>query len=264
VGVARERSLPEFHRETLVDWFEERGPAVSESGAERKVLLFPDTYTNHNHPDAGKATVRVLEAAGVHVRLAEGVVDSGRAPFSKGFLDGARERAEHNVAALAPRIEKGWDVVVAEPSDAVMFQLDYLDLLTGEDVQRVASHTYGVMEYINARGLEVPESEGALTYHGHCHQKAMKKDLHAAAVLERAGYEVDALDSGCCGMAGSFGYEADHYAMSRAIGSILVDQVETSPGRRVVAPGASCRTQIGDLYTGEEPPHPIEVLAEGL
>ncbi|MFC7222463.1 FAD-binding and (Fe-S)-binding domain-containing protein [Halalkalicoccus sp. GCM10025322] len=263
VGIARERSLPAFHRETLVDWFEERGPRVSEQEADRKALLFPDTYTNYNHPDVGRAAVRVLEAAGVHVAIPDGVVDSGRPPFSKGFLDVARERAEENVAALAPRIEEGWDVVVSEPSDAVMFQLDYLDLLSGDDVQRVATNTFGVMEYLNAFGLDVPEGEGSLTYHGHCHQKAMRKDLHAAAVLERAGYEVDALDSGCCGMAGSFGYEDDHYAMSRAIGSILVEQVEESSGDRVIAPGASCRTQLGDLG-GEEPPHPIEVLAEGL
>ena len=262
VGIARERSLPTFHRETLEDWFEARGPKVSEAEADRKALLVPDTYTNHNHPEAGKDAVRVLEAAGVHVQLAE-VGDSGRPAFSKGFLDVARERAEENVAALAPRIDEGWDVVVAEPSDAVMLQLDYLDLLSGAKAESVAINTFGVMEYINAFDLDLPEGRGSLTYHGHCHQKAMKKDVHAAAVLDKAGYDVDILDSGCCGMAGSFGYEDDHYAMSEAIGSILVEQVKESPGERVVAPGASCRSQLDDL-TDEEPPHPISVLAEGL
>ena len=262
VGIARERSLPTFHRETLEDWFEARGPKVSEAEADRKALLVPDTYTNHNHPEAGKDAVRVLEAAGVHVQLAE-VGDSGRPAFSKGFLDVARARAEENVAALAPRIDEGWDVVVAEPSDAVMLQLDYLDLLSGAKAESVAINTFGVMEYINAFDLDLPEGRGSLTYHGHCHQKAMKKDVHAAAVLDKAGYDVDILDSGCCGMAGSFGYEDDHYAMSEAIGSILVEQVKESPGERVVAPGASCRSQLDDL-TDEEPPHPISVLAEGL
>ncbi len=280
VGIARERSLPEFHSETLEDWFEARGPRVSESEADRKALVVPDTYTNHNHPAVGKNSVRVLENAGVHVRLA-GVGDSGRPAFSKGFLDVARERAEENVAALAPRIEAGWDVVVAEPSDAVMFQSDYPDLLSGDSaeqssadrssgqrpredaVESVAINTFGVMEYINSFDLDLPAGEGSLAYHGHCHQKATKKDVHAAAVLDGAGYDVDILDSGCCGMAGSFGYEADHYAMSEAIGSILVDQVRESPGERVVAPGASCRGQLDDP-TDEEPPHPIEVLAEGL
>ncbi|MDL5360742.1 FAD-binding and (Fe-S)-binding domain-containing protein [Halalkalicoccus sp. NIPERK01] len=262
LGIARERSLPEFHRETLESWFEARGPRVSESAADRKALLVPDTYTNHNHPAVGRAAVRVLENAGVHVELAD-VGDSGRPAFSKGFLDAARECAEANVAALAPRIEEGWDVVVPEPSDAVMFQLDYLDLLSGSAVESVAVNTYGVMEYLNAFDLDLPAGEGSLAYHGHCHQKATKKDVHAAAVLSQAGYDVDVLDSGCCGMAGSFGYEADHYAMSEAIGSILVEQVEESDGKRVVAPGASCRGQLEDL-TDEEPPHPIEVLAEGL
>ncbi len=263
VGIARERSLPAFHDETLVDWFEDRGPRVSEADADRRVLLFPDTYTNHNHPEVGKDTVRTLEAAGVHVQVPADVVDSGRPAFSKGFLDDARERAETNVAALAPRIEDGWDVVVAEPSDAVMLQHDYLDLLSGPKAESVAINTFGAMEYLNSFDLALPGGEGSLVYHGHCHQKAMKKDVHAAAVLSRAGYDVDMLDSGCCGMAGSFGYEDDHYAMSRAIGSILVEQVEESPGERVVAPGASCRSQLDDL-TDEEPPHPISVLAEGL
>ncbi|MCH7660127.1 MAG: FAD-binding protein, partial [Euryarchaeota archaeon] len=176
VGIARERSLPTFHRETLEDWFEARGPKVSETEADRKALLVPDTYTNHNHPEAGKDAVRVLEAAGVHVQLAE-VGDSGRPAFSKGFLDVARERAEENVAALAPRIDEGWDVVVAEPSDAVMLQLDYLDLLSIEEAESVAINTFGVMEYINAFDLDLPEGRGSLTYHGHCHQKAMKKDV---------------------------------------------------------------------------------------
>jgi Fe-S oxidoreductase len=104
-----------------------------------------------------------------------------------------------------------------------------------------------------------------LTYHGHCHQKATAKDHHAVGVLRRAGYRVDPLDSGCCGMAGSFGYEAEHYSMSRAIGDILFEQVTDSDGERVVAPGASCRTQLGDRPDADgEPPHPIETVADAL
>ncbi|WP_132059335.1 FAD-binding and (Fe-S)-binding domain-containing protein [Halorussus amylolyticus] len=271
VGIASERSLPTFHRESLTEWFEKRGgPRVSESEATRTVALFPDAYTNYNHPEAGKAAVRVLEAAGVRVRIPEGVTSTGRPAHSKGFLDKSRERAETNVSALAPKVEDGWDVVLVEPSDAVMFQSDYLDLL-GEtpDANRVAASTYGIMEYLDAfdltESLDLAAPEETLTYHGHCHQKATKKDHHAAAVLDAAGYEVDALDSGCCGMAGSFGYEAEHYSMSRAIGEILFEQVEDSDGDTVVAPGASCRTQLGDWEgTREEPPHPIEKVAEAV
>ena len=283
VGIAKDRSLPEFHSESLVDWFEARGGArVPESEADRRVLLFPDTYTTYNAPGAGKAAVEVLEAANVHVAVPEDVTGSGRPPFSKGFLDKAREQAATNVEALAPRIREGWDVVVVEPSDAVMFQSDYLDLLSGEDseeprssgsrglsddVETVAANTYGVMEYLDAfrldEGLPTDAPETTLTYHGHCHQKSERKDHHAVGVLRRAGYAVDPLDSGCCGMAGSFGYEAEHFSMSQAIGSILFDQVEESEGDRLVAPGASCRTQLGDEYD-EKPPTPVEALADAL
>jgi FAD/FMN-containing dehydrogenase/Fe-S oxidoreductase len=266
IGIARERSLPTFHYESFTDWFEEKGPAVSESEATGKVLLFPDTYTNYNHPDSAKAAVRVLEAAGVHVQLPDDVAGSGRPPHSKGFIDKAREAAKQNVAELAPMIDDGWDVVVVEPSDAVMFQMDYLDLLSGPNVETVAENTYGVMEYIDTfqldESLAFDEFEESLTYHGHCHQKATKKDHHAVGVLRRAGYAVDALDSGCCGMAGSFGYESEHYSMSKAIARILYDQVDESDGETVVASGASCRSQLSD-YVGREPPHPIEMV-EGV
>jgi FAD/FMN-containing dehydrogenase/Fe-S oxidoreductase len=271
VGIARERSLPTFHRESFVDWFEARGgPQVSEADAVRKVALVPDAYTNYNHPEAGKAAVRVLEAAGVRVRIPAGVTSTGRPAHSKGFLDKSRERARTNVDALAPKVADGWDVVLVEPSDAVMFQSDYLDLL-GEttDAADVAANTYGVLEYFDrfelTDAVEFDAPAESLTYHGHCHQKAVKKDHHAAAVLDAAGYDVDPLDSGCCGMAGSFGYEAEHYSMSQAIGEILFEQVEDSDGDVVVAPGASCRTQLGDREAdAPEPPHPIEKIAEAV
>ncbi|WP_435075920.1 FAD-binding and (Fe-S)-binding domain-containing protein [Halococcus sp. AFM35] len=292
VGIAKDRALPTFHAESFEEWFEARGGAqVPASDASRKVLLFPDTYTNYNHPEAGKAAVAVLETAGVHVRLPLGVTDSGRPAYSKGFLGTARAAAEQNVAALAPLVRRNWDVVVVEPSDAVMMQSDYPDLLpaaqreptgtvaageTGEqpatdggtnDVETVAGNTYGVCEYVDRFRLDeamaLDEPGESLTYHGHCHQKATKKDHHAVGVLRRAGYAVDALDSGCCGMAGSFGYEAEHLSMSRAIADVLYEQVDESDGERVVAPGASCRSQLGE-HEGREPPHPIEKVADAL
>ncbi|AZH26589.1 FAD-binding and (Fe-S)-binding domain-containing protein [Haloplanus aerogenes] len=268
VGIAKERSLPTFHRESLTEWFDARGGAqVRESEAAHRVLLFPDAYTTYNAPAAGKAAVRVLEAANVHVAIPDDVTGSGRPPFSKGFLDRAREQARTNVDALAPRIRDGWDAVVVEPSDAVMFQSDYRDLLTGDDVDTVATNTYGVMEYLDAfrldESLALDAPAESLTYHGHCHQKATQKDHHAVGVLRRAGYAVDPLDSGCCGMAGSFGYEAEHYSMSKAIGKILFEQVDDSDGDRVVAPGASCRTQLEDHYD-EKPPTPVEMLDRAL
>ena len=262
LGIARERDLPTFRRETLVDWLSERDPGVSRAEADHEVVLFPDTFTNYSNPEVGKAAVRVLEAAGVHVELAEDVTASGRAAFSMGFLDVARERAEANVEALTSQVARGRDIVVVEPSDAVMLQSDYLDLLSGDSVERVAGATYGVCEFLDRHGLDRAagfEGDERLVYHGHCHQKATARDHHAVGVLRRAGYTVEPLDSGCCGMAGSFGYEAEHYSMSQAIAEILGDQVEQSTGT-VVAPGASCRAQVDDLVTDERPPHPVEML----
>ncbi|NHN65956.1 FAD-binding protein [Haloarcula sp. JP-Z28] len=268
VGIAPDRTLPSFQRTTLQDWFDERGPQIPADEAERQALLFPDTYTNYSHPEVGKAAVRVLEAAGVHVQLADRT-DSGRPAHSKGFLDQSRATARDNIDALVPAVEEGWDVVLVEPSDAVMFQSDYLDLLSGEDVETLAANAYGICEYLDTfrldEGADWDTSGETLTYHGHCHQKATKKDHHAVGVLRRAGYDVDPLDSGCCGMAGSFGYEAEHFSMSKAIGSILFDQIGESRGDTVVAPGASCRTQLDDWDESDgEPPHPVEKLDAAL
>ena len=153
-----------------------------------------------------------------------------------------------------------------EPSDAVMFQDEYRDLLDGADVEAVSAAAYGVLEYLDAgrvdERLAFDAPAESLTYHGHCNQKATNKDHHAVGVLRRAGYEVDPLDSSCCGMAGSFGYESEHYDLSKAIGRILFDQVDESDGETVTAPGASCRSQLGDRDGAESPPHPIEKVAE--
>ena len=272
LGIAKDRELPTFTRETLVDWFEARGGSrVPESEAAHRVLLFPDTYTNYSYPEPGRAAVRVLEAAGVHVSIPTDLEPSGRAAYSKGFLDLARERAEANVDRLQGSVDDGWSVVFVEPSDAVMFQDEYRDLLSGPAVEQVSDAAYGVCEYLDVHRLDgelptpEPESAGSLTYHGHCNQKATNKDHHAVGVLRRVGYAVDPLDSGCCGMAGSFGYEAEHFALSKAIGRILFDQVAESSGDVVTAPGASCRSQLGDRGRRvENPPHPIELVAEAL
>jgi Fe-S oxidoreductase len=269
VGIAADRELPTFRRETLEDWFEARGCSrLPADEARDRVLLFPDTYTNYSYPEPGKAAVRVLEAAGVHVDVPDEVAPSGRAAFSKGFLDVARERAEHNVEALAPYVEDGWSIVFVEPSDAVMFQDEYRDLLDGRAAEAVSGAAYGICEYADGARLDDHVEWDApgetLTYHGHCNQKATNKDHHAVGVLRRAGYAVDPLDSGCCGMAGSFGYEAEHYDLSKAIGRILFRQVETSDGDVVTAPGASCRSQLGDRPGHDQPPHPVEKLAEAV
>ncbi|MFB6089983.1 MAG: FAD-binding and (Fe-S)-binding domain-containing protein [Halobellus sp.] len=269
LGIARERELPTFRRESFETWFRRRGGAAVPAGeADATVVLFPDTYTNYSYPGAGKAAVDVLEAANVHVRVPDGLSPSGRAAFSSGLLDEAESRARANVDALRPLVDEGWDVLFVEPSDAVMFQDEYRDLLSGSDVEAVSAAAYGVLEYLDLtradERLDFDAPAESLTYHGHCNQKATNKDHHAVGVLRRAGYGVDPLDSGCCGMAGSFGYEAEHYELSQAIGRILFRQVEQSDGDVVTAPGASCRSQLGDRPGESQPPHPIEKVAEAL
>jgi Fe-S oxidoreductase len=280
LGIASERDLPTFQRQSLQDWFADREAAVSASEADRHVLLFADSTTTYSAPEIGKAAVHVLEAADVHVQLLERS-DSGRPAHSLGFLDRSRSIAEAVVddvgddLAGADEMGQEWDLVAIEPSDAVMFQSDYKDLL-GADARPVAENAYGLCEYLDRHRLVDrlpvdPAEETAdsavttLTYHGHCHQKSTNRDHHAVAVLRQAGYDVDALDSGCCGMAGSFGYEAEHVSLSRAIGEILFEQVESSDGERIVAPGTSCRHQLADRPDAEDRPiHPAEALARVL
>ena len=260
-GIARERELPTFHRETFLDWMADREPALEPSAADREVLLLPDAVTNYHEPEIARAAVRVLEAADVAVTVPDRFVPVGRAAYSLGRLDVAADRARSAVTQLVPHVDAGRPIVTLEPSDAVMLQSDYQSLLEGPGVDRVAEGATELMEFLDAERIEVPiePPSGSVTYHGHCHQKATNRAHHAASVLERHGVTVDELDSGCCGMAGSFGYEAEHYAMSRAIGRILFDQVDASPGARVLASGASCRTQLAD-HLGERATHPIELL----
>ena len=294
LGVARERDPPTFADRSFAAWFEARGgPRIAERDATERVLLVPDTYTNYVYPAAGRAAIQVLEAAGVRVEMPD-AAPSGRPAYSEGFLDLARERAASNVATFAPKVREGWSVVYVEPSDAAMVQDEYLDLLrkpsrpanrTGEsangvagadaepaatdggaadDAALLAANAYGVCEFLDRHRLDDRIDFDApgerLAYHGHCNAKALGTDGHAAAVLSRAGYEVDALDSGCCGMAGSFGYHAEHYDLSQAIGDILRGQVAVADPDAVVAPGASCRSQLD----AERPTHPVEKLAEAL
>ncbi|NHN61305.1 MULTISPECIES: FAD-binding and (Fe-S)-binding domain-containing protein [Halorussus] len=264
LGIARERDFPEFADQSFAAWFEARGgPRISASEATERVLFVPDTYTNYVYPATGRAAVQVLEAAGVRVEVPD-ADPSGRPAYSEGFLDVARDRARSNVDLLAPRVRDGWSVVYPEPSDAAMVQDEYRDLLPdSDDVDEVAASAYGVCEYLDthhAGAVDFEAPDRRLAYHGHCNQKALGTAGHAAAVLSRAGYEVAALDSGCCGMAGSFGYHAEHYDLSQSIGDILRDQIAETDADEVVAPGASCRSQLDT----ERPTHPVEALAAAL
>ncbi|MFB6269069.1 MAG: FAD-linked oxidase C-terminal domain-containing protein [Halobacterium sp.] len=266
LGIAPERDLPAFQSTTFTEWFDARQPAHQSEPTDR-VVLVPDPFTEYTDATPGKAAVEVLEAADVQVDVAR-PRPTGRPAYSLGFLEKARERAAAQVDALAPKVEAGWTPVFVEPADAVVVQDDYRDLLDGAAVERVADAARGVMEYLDRERvddrLDFAGADDRLTYHGHCNQKAVGTDHHAVGVLRRAGYRVDPVDSTCCGMAGSFGYEAEHYDLSQAIADGLVEKLDDSDGDAVVAPGTSCRTQLGDRSDADGADHPIVRVASAL
>jgi L-lactate utilization protein LutB len=268
LGVDRRRDLPEFERETLVEWFDSRGGSrVSAADADREAVLYPDVYTNHVHTDRGRAAVKVLEALGVAVCVPE-VASSGRAPLSQGMLATAERHAHDAYADLAEHIDAGRDVVVIEPSDLAMFAREYEKFLPERSAERLSESSYEVIEYVHGL-LENGAERAALrrgdservAYHSHCQQRTLGLEAHTVAVLEACGYDVLTSETECCGMAGSFGYKQEYYELSMDVGSDLEAQFTTGDGRdrTVVASGTSCCEQLDSLL--ERPSrHPVQLL----
>jgi Fe-S oxidoreductase len=272
IGVDARRDLPSFERETFVDWFAERGPQVSATAADREAVVYPDVYTNHVQVDRGKATVRALEALGVHVRVPD-LPSSGRAPLSQGMVATADEKAHDLYAALAEHIDAGRDVVVVEPSDLAMFDREYEKFLAPKSQERLSAASYEVMEYVygllengaSADELRAPAAgDRGVAYHSHCQQRTLGLDGYTEAVLDRLGYDVATSDVECCGMAGSFGYKTEYYDLSMDVGSELEAQFSTpeTRDRRVVASGTSCLEQL-DSMLARPSQHPVELVAPG-
>ncbi len=270
VGIDAERPLPTFADETLSEWARGR-ETVGEP--EREVVLYPDLYTNYFLPERGRATVRALEAVDVAVHV-PAVGESGRAPLSQGMVATARERARRVSGTLAPHIDAGRDVVVAEPSDLAMVRREYHRLLPEQSAERLDRGAYAPTEYLYGRlengadptalpGVEAgdPDRERPVVYHRHCQGRTVGTAEYVAATLERAGYAVETTDVECCGMAGSFGYKHDYHDVSVDVGERLLADVADREGR-VVAEGASCLQQLRDL--GDRPvTHPVTLLAPG-
>jgi L-lactate utilization protein LutB len=265
-GVARERDLPAFQRRTLRDWLDER-EVVPPLDPDRKVVLYPDLYTNHVQVGRGKAAVRTLEALGVEV-LVPDAPESGRAPLSQGMISTARQHAEGVADALGPYLEAGYDVVVVEPSDLAMFREDYGRLLPEGEAEALAEHSYEILEYVygllangaDVAALDTVADEEAVAYHSHCQQRTLGLEPYSIEVLSECGYTVTTSDVECCGMAGSFGYKEQYYDLAMDVGSRLETQLREADADHVVASGTSCTDQIGDLL-GEEPRHVVELVA---
>ncbi|WP_066413329.1 LUD domain-containing protein [Halorubrum aethiopicum] len=267
LGVDRRRELPAFERETLVEWFEARGPRVSPDEARRTAALYPDAYTNYVRTERGKAAVRVLEALGVRVEV-PAAGESGRAPLSQGMVSTARSNAEAVYEALAPSLAAGRDVVVIEPSDVAMFRGEYERLLPEDEHAALREDSYEVMEYVHgllangadADALAAGDGE-RIAYHSHCQQRTLGLEPHTVSVLEERGFDVATSDVECCGMAGSFGYKSEYYDLSVDVGESLVDQFTTddTADRAVVASGTSCLEQL-DALLSRRPAHPVRLL----
>ena len=271
-GIDRRRDLPPFAGQTFLQWFRSRGASRPGSADNGQVLLFADTFTNYNYPHLGKAATAVLESLGYQVVVPPSRC-CGRPMLSAGMIDKATSNARFNVDSIYPYVERGAKLVGLEPSCILSFKDDYLDLL-GNDrkTQAVSESTMlieeFVLEAIQKAGLShgFKRSVGRVLFHGHCHQKALV-GTDAAMTLLRwiPGSEATEVDSGCCGMAGSFGFAAAHYDISMRIGerSLFPAIRSQGSGVSIVSEGVSCRQQI-EHGTGRQAKHLVEVLAEAL
>lgn len=272
LGVSRHRRLPQFAKIPFHRWFKHR-PKAPELSARQQVVLFPDTFTDYNEPGVGQAAVRVLEAAGYQVILPARRVCCGRPLISKGLLGQLQGLVQQQLDALTPYAAAGIPIIGLEPSCILTFRDELPDLVDDSRAATLAQQTFLFDEFLarhpgtlklGVKRQGSASQPASFLLHGHCHQKALVGTAHALELLRRIpGAEVREVDSGCCGMAGSFGYEAEHYTISRAIGErALFPAVRAlEHNTQVVAMGTSCRHQIAD-GTGRTARHLAEVLAD--
>lgn len=270
MGIHPDRRPAPFVRKTFRRWLKAHPPQARPEGAP-KVVLFNDTFINYNEPWIGAAALRVLESTGARVYVPE-VACCGRPMISKGLLEDARECARANIAALVPFVEAGAWIVGCEPSCILTLRDEYPDLVPTPDARRVAARALSLEEFLclrldagdwRPRFLRAPAS---VLLHGHCHQKSLVGSEPTLRLLKMPpGVVVEEVDSGCCGMAGAFGYEKEHYHISMQIGDMrLFPAIRRAPrDARIVASGTSCRQQILHA-TGRKAKHLAEVLAETM
>lgn len=284
LGIARQRPMPTFHAINLVRWFRARGGAsstasggaasASASAAKGTASFLADSFTSYTEPHIGRAAIELLERAGWRVDLVSSGC-CGRSSLSKGLLDEARSKAGDLVATLAACDPDQGPVVGCEPSCLFTLRDETLSLLPGDEhAVSVAGRVQQVEELLGAAiddgSLVLAEDSWLagrrILYHGHCHQKAEVGTAATVALLRRIpGVEVVETDAGCCGMAGSFGYEAEHYDLSMQIGEDrLFPAVRAqTPETVICATGTSCREQIFH-GTQRSAWHPVELVREAL
>ncbi len=273
-GIHSRRSLPRLSRTTLRDWFEAREP--HEAAGDRGLLyLFCDEFTNYVDTHVGIAAVELLERLGYRVEIPEHL-ESGRGAISGGFLRDAQEIANRNVELLHKRVSFGVPLVGVEPS-ALLTLVDEYPTLVSPHLQKQAtelSQNCLLLDEFLSREMARPrvfskffcEDHLKIRLHAHCHQKALRSLRPTIRMLQLPkNYQVKLIPSGCCGMAGSFGYEKEHYDVSMQIGELVLFPTIREENEDVViaAPGTSCRQQILD-GTGRRALHPVEILRDAL
>ncbi len=267
LGIAPARDMLPFARQTFPHWFSRRR-ARKEN---RRVVFFCDTYTTYHHPEIGKAATALFEAAGYEVILAVKRC-CARPLLSSGYIDRVKENAQFNIENLYRYIEQGYPIVGFEPSCVSMLVDEYVDLIDDPRARAVADNIYTFETFVQTfseRGeFSAPFTnlKKDILLHGHCHQKALwGMGASEAALGLPKGFRVTPIQSGCCGMAGSFGYEAEHYDISLKVGEPRLLHVvrHADAATEIAAAGLSCRQQIAHA-TGRAARHPAEVLADAL
>jgi Fe-S oxidoreductase len=263
-GASQNRRLPPFAPTTLQAWARRRRNGASAGPDTRSVILWPDTFTNHFDSHVGAAAVEALEAAGLEVIVPQGHLCCGRPLYDYGFLGLARRYLGRTLDALRDEIRAGVPVVGVEPSCIAVFRDELPKMLpVDEDAKRLSSQTFHLAEFLAARkGYEPPKLRRQVLLHGHCHAAATGGVGPERELLRRMDARVEAPDSGCCGMAGAWGYEQAHYDVSQACAErALLPAVRVAEeGTVIVADGFSCRHQIEQGNTGRRALHIAEVL----
>ena len=264
-GMPQQRSVPAFAPETFRAWFEPRPVAHPEAA---RVMLWPDTFNNYFLPDTAKAAVEVLEAAGFRVSIPESILCCGRPLYDFGMLDRAKRLLLKILDTLATEIEAGIPIVVLEPSCAAVFRDELTNLFPQDErAHKLSRQTFLLSEFLEKRAadFDLPHLPAKALIHGHCHHKSLMKMTDEEAVLRRMGVDWSAPAPGCCGMAGSFGFEEEKYDVSMAIGELeLLPAVrQARADSLIIADGFSCREQIAQC-TDRHALHLAEVIATAL
>ncbi len=270
LGIYRDRSLPNLSDDNFISWFNNHEQPTDVIPV-KKVIYFHDTWATYYHPEIGKAAVKLLEEAGFEVILVEKRVCCGRPMLSKGMIEPARERALKNVSLLAPYAKEGIPIVGTEPSCILTFRDEYIDLLPGNDNARILSEkSYMIDEFLlklyesGELGIDWKKSGPNVFFHEHCHQRSIG-NKSALQMLSLSGCEVTESGAGCCGMAGSFGYESEHYDISKTIAEDrLLPAIRNISTETIIAvSGVSCSHQIEHL-SEKKTKHIAQVLADQI